>query len=196
MRKFGKGLHQNKNMIFINKKVAAVLLSLVVFTIPCYANETQCTILNATADKDSDTIYFPKFLSFEAKSDLFYIEGEAFETNHYPYLLENGMIMIPLRDLFDVIRKAEKTYHLTACDLIWYENTKQIEYHIAQRCSMIQIEDSKISFNGEEPRALEYPLVNKENTIYISLKDIAVMFGNSFSQNFYDIENNRFGVWV
>jgi hypothetical protein len=38
--------------------------------------------------------------------------------------------------------------------------------------------------------------VNKENTIYISLKDIAVMFGNSFSQNFYDIENNRFGVWV
>ena len=69
MKKFGKGLHQNKNMIFINKKVAAVLLSLVVFTIPCYANETQCTILNATAEEDSDTIYFPKFLSFEAKSD-------------------------------------------------------------------------------------------------------------------------------
>ena len=171
MRKFGKGLHQNKNMIFINKKVAAVLLSLVVFTIPCYANETQCTILNATAEEDSDTIYFPKFLSFEAKSDLFYIEGEAFQVSHCPYVLEDGMIMVPLRDLFDVI-------------------------HIAQGHSILRIEDSKISFNGEEPRALEYPLVNKENTIYISLKDIAVMFGNSFSQNFYDIENNRFGVWV
>jgi len=76
------------------------------------------------------------------------------------------------------------------------KNTKQIECHIAQGHSILRIEDSKISFNGEEPRALEYPLVNKENTIYISLKDIAVMFGNSFSQNFYDIENNRFGVWV
>ena len=169
-------------MIFINKKVAAVLLSFVVFTIPCYANETQCTILNATAEEDSDTIYFPKFLSFEAKSDLFYIEGEAFQVSHCPYVLEDGMIMVPLRDLFDVIQKAEKKYKLTVCDLIWYK--------------ILRIEDSKISFNGEEPRALEYPLVNKENTIYISLKDIAVMFGNSFSQNFYDIENNRFGVWV
>lgn len=196
MRKFGKGLHQNKNMIFINKKVAAVLLSLVVFTIPCYANETQCTILNATAEEDSDTIYFPKFLSFEAKSDLFYIEGEAFQVSHCPYVLEDGMIMVPLRDLFDVIQKAEKKYKLTVCDLIWYKNTKQIECHIAQGHSILRIEDSKISFNGEEPRALAYPLVNKENTIYISLKDIAVMFGNSFSQNFYDIENNRFGVWV
>ncbi len=180
----------------MNKKIVAILLSFMVFTINCYANEMQQPIVNTVITNDYDTVYFPKFLSFEVKSNLFYLEGEAFETNHCPYLLENGMIMIPLRDLFDVIRKAEKTYHLTACDLIWYENTKQIECHIAQGHSILRIEDSKISFNGEEPRALEYPLVNKENTIYISLKDIAVMFGNSFSQNFYDIENNRFGVWV
>lgn len=180
----------------MSKKIVAVLLSFIIFTINCYANEMQQPIINTVTTNDNDTVYFPKFLSFEAKSNLFYLEGETFEANHCPYLLENGMMMIPLRDLFDVIRKAEKTYNLTACDLIWYENTKQIECHIAQRCSTIQIENSKISFNGEKARALEYPLVNKENTIYISLKDIAVMFGNSFSQNFYDIENNRFGVWV
>lgn len=180
----------------MNKKIVAILLSFMVFTINCYANEMQQPIVNTVITNDYDTVYFPKFLSFEAKSNLFYLEGEAFETNHYPYLLENGMIMVPLRDLFDVIQKAEKTYHLTACDLIWYENTKQIECHIAQGHSILRIEDSKISFNGEKARALAYPLVNKENTIYISLKDIAVMFGNSFSQNFYDIENNRFGVWV
>ena len=120
-------------------------------------NETQCTILNATV-----ILYiFLNFCHLKQKAICFYIEGEAFQVSHCPYVLEDGMIMIPLRDLFDVIRKAEKTYHLTACDLIWYENTKQIECHIHKGHSILRIEDSKISFNGEEPRALEYPLVNK-----------------------------------
>lgn len=180
----------------MSKKIVAVLLSFIIFTINCYANEMQQPIINTVTTNDNDTIYFPKFLSFEVKSNLFYLEEETFEGNHCPYLLECGMIMVPLRDLFDVIQKAENKYKLTVCDLIWHEDTKQIECHVAQRYSMIQIENNKISFNGEEARALEYPLINKENTIYISLKDIAVIFGNSFSQNFYDIENNRFGVWV
>lgn len=179
----------------MGKKVAFILLYFMVFTVNCYASEIQQPT-NATVSKNSDDVYFPKFLSFGVGSNLFCLEEESFEVGHCPYMLEDGMIMLPLRDLFDVIQKAEESYELVQYRLIWHENTKQIECRAAQWWTKILIDENKFSVNGEEARELEYPLVNRDGTIYISLKDIAPILCNSYDLNFYDIINNRFGVWI
>lgn len=169
------------------RKIVLFLIILIVLGTSVYAHELY---------NDSNDIYLPKFLSFEVQGNKFYLEQEVFEINHSPFMLENGMVMVPLRDLFDVLEKEKETYDLKSYKLTWNNILERVECNIGLTTVIISVDNStKISLNGYD-KDLEYPLINKDNTIYISLKDIAVMLENSFYQNFYDIVNNRFGVYV
>ncbi len=169
------------------RKIVLFLAILMVLGTSVYASELY---------RDSDDVYLHKFLSFEVQSNRLYLEEEVFEIDHSPFMLENGMIMIPLRDLFDVLEKEKEAYNLWSYKLTWDNVSKKVECRIGTTIVTIFIDNNnQFSLNGYD-KNLEYPLINKDNTIYISLKDMAVMLGNSFYQNFYDIVNNRFGVYV
>ena len=169
------------------RRIAVFLVIMMVLGTSVYASELY---------EDSDDVYLYKFLSFEVQNNKLYLEEGVFEIDHSPFMLENGMVMVPLRDIFDVLEKEKESYDLLSYKLIWNNTFKKIECSIGLTKVIIPIDNNnQFSLNGYD-KNLEYPLINKHGTIYISLKDIAALLGNSFYQNFYDIANNRFGVYV
>ena len=103
---------------------------------------------------------------FSVGSPYFYKKGELVNDAKFGFVLENGEFYMPLRSINE-IQEGEITYN---------EQTEEIS--LMTGSLMLTFTDGakdKISLNGTEV-TLKNPLVNRNNTNYISLTDITDIF--------------------
>lgn len=131
-----------------------------------------------------------KNLSFGSDSKILTLDDMSFLLNDMPYMQDDGILMIPIRDMFKTFEKiGDSKYSIN-----WIEKSREIECVINTRKVLFSIDNKTIQINNEVAKLLLYDMVNCEGTVYISLKDFIGTMGINYAMCQYDEFSKRYSI--